>query len=292
MAGRSVNATRDVARLRLFRLQEIPPPKGMALEAIQIIGDERVDLREVVALVEKSPEFTARILRCANSAYYGYHSQIGSVRDAVIRVLGLSTTKSLILATALVDSFDLSLRNFPRERFWFGSVACAQLCHDLANNLLTPNKPAPAVAYTAGLLHNLGLLALIHTFSEELEQALSFTRGDAATNADIEEITGLSAAQAGEWLAWKWGFPEALANVMAYHDVPDYQGTDWPLVRLVGLAATIADGLFDADAMRAFPRIIPGNLVHAEIALAAMDHLTQQMPELLELAHLLANVDC
>lgn len=289
MAGKSANATQDVAELRLFRLQEIPPPQGMALEAIRIIGDDRVDLSEVVVLIEKSPEFAARILRCANSAYYGCQSQVASVRDAVIRVLGLSTTKSLILAAALADSFELPCQGFSRERFWFGAVACAQLSQDLAGSLLPPQKPAPPVAYTAGLLHNLGLLALIHAFPDEVKQAFDLAWKGDSPNSVVEQATGLTSGQAGEWLAWRWGFPESLTRVMASHDVPDYQGTDWPLVRLVGLASSIADGMFTANAKKTFPANLPENLLLGAAVGDATERLMQQMPELLELAVLLAD---
>jgi len=289
MTRSAVTASQDAARLRLFSLQEIPPPRGMALEAIRILGDDRVDLGEVVALIEKSPEFASRILRCANSAYYGCHRRVASVREAVIRVLGLSMTKSLILATALADSFDLSCQGFSRERFWFGSVACAHLCQDLADSLQTPEKPAPAVAYTAGLLHNLGLLALVHTFPDLMEQALSRPRGGDSSSAAIEAATGLSPAQAGEWLARRWGFPEDLARAMASHGVPDYRGPRWPLVRLVGLAAPIADGLFTANPPKASPATLPGDFLHTGDVGAAVARLTQQVDELLDLAHLLAN---
>jgi HD-like signal output (HDOD) protein len=261
----------------------------MALEAIRILGDDRADLGEVVAIIEKSPEFASRILRCANSAYYGCHGKVDSVRDAVIRILGLSMTKSLILATALADSFGLSCQGFSRERFWFGSVACAQLSHDLADSLLTTEKPKPAAAYTAGLLHNLGLLALIHTFPEQMEQALIDSRGRDSSSKAIETATGLSPAQAGEWLGMRWGFPEILTRVMSSHRDPDYQGTGWPLVRLVGLAAQIADGIFTANPQQPAPSNFPVDFLNSEVAGAAVARLTQQRDELLELAHLLAN---
>jgi HD-like signal output (HDOD) protein len=263
----------------------------MALEAIRILGDDRVDLGVVVAIIEKSPEFAARILRCANSAYYGCHGKVASVRDAVIRVLGLSMTKSLILATALADSFDLSCPGFSRERFWFGSVACAQLSHDLTGSLLTQEKPAPAVAYTAGLLHDFGLLALVHAFPDQVEQALTCSRNRDSLSKTIETATGLSPAQAGEWLGLRWGFPENLIEVMASHRVPDYRGKGWPLVRLVGLAAQIADGLFTAKPQQPAPSNLPGDFLNTEVAGAAVARLTQQMDELLELAHLLAGKD-
>ena len=102
MTGAAVKTPlEDEVRSRLLRLGDISPPPAIAHELIRLVRDDHADIQALVQIVEKSPEVTARILRWANSAYYGERKRIAFVRDAIIRVLGVSTAKSLLLAQAL-----------------------------------------------------------------------------------------------------------------------------------------------------------------------------------------------
>lgn len=277
----------EETRLKLFQLKEIAPPAGMAREIIRVAGDEQVELDDVVATIERSPEIAARILHCANSAYYGQRSRIHSVRDAVIRVLGLSVTKSLMLAMALSGCFQLRpCPGFSRERHWFVAVATAGLARDLAADLLTPQRPAPATAYMAGLLHNLGLLALVHAFPTELARV--FAEADPVRGEDLlRQLVGIDAPTAGSWLAARWGLPEEMAQVMGHHLDPGFRGTNWPLVRLVGLAAQLAGSLFDRKEPGEVALGAEGLLPTSRVS-EATGQLAGQRDALLELAELLA----
>ena len=277
----------EKTRLKLFQLREIAPPAGMSREIIRIAGNDQVELDEVVAVIERSPETAARILRCANSAYYGQRGHIHAVRDAVIRVLGLSVTKSLMLAMALSGCFQLKeCPGFSRERHWFIAVAAASLARDLAPHLQASPRPTPATAYTAGLLHNLGTLALVHTFPREMAQV--FAEPEAPRRQLLlRSLVGLDGATAGKWLATHWGLPGEMALVMAHYGAPSFRGTDWPLVRLVGLGTVVAEQLFARQEVPVGDEWTEGFLP-ASLVSAAAGQLASEHTSLMDLAGLLA----
>ncbi|MBN2429140.1 MAG: HDOD domain-containing protein [Deltaproteobacteria bacterium] len=242
----------DEVRSRLFALGEIPPPPAIAQELIRLAGNDQADIHELVKVVEKSPELTARILRWANSAYYGQRNQIFSTRDGIIRVLGLSTAKSLLLAQALAVSFATrELSFFPLERFWYLAVATATLGQDLAQQHFR-HKVSPGIAYTAGLIHNIGLLALVTAFPEELEQVFIEKHEDPISFRIYGKI-GIDPCVAGAWLGKRWGLPEDFVRVIRYLKDPDYEGQQWEMVRLIGLAAVVAEHHLDGKALSDIP---------------------------------------
>jgi len=276
------------ARLRLFKLKEIPPPSGMAQEVIRIAADDMVDISKLVNVIEKSPELTARILRCANSAYYGQRKHIATVKEAIIRVMGLSLTKSLVLAMALAGPFDFSrCPNFDPQRYWFVSVVSGSLSQELAKHLAIKEKPDPASAYTAGLIHNLGLLALVHAFPKEMSNALEID--DPVTiQENIFKLLGMDQLVAGAWLAQRWGLPEELILVILHHRDPSYRGQSWPLVNLIGLTSLLAEGLYSGQPIPS-TKIFPEVLIPDQDVEKVVNQFAEHVEAIKDLASLLAN---
>lgn len=275
-------------RRRLLRLKEIPPPNAMAQEIIRVAGDDQVDMEAIVHLINQSPQLATRILYVANSAYYGHRGLIHSVDQAVIRVLGLSMTKSLILAMALSNSFQWrSCPNFRGDRHWFLAIFTAALAQSLAENLKTDENPHPATAYTAGLVHNLGVLALVHLFPEQMRGVFARVKGRRTER--MIEVLGLDHHMAGCWLANTWGLPEDLIRTIAFYEDTTYHGPNWPLARLVGFAATVAEKIFDGDFPERWRPSFPHPVLFTEEDFEkVMERTTPHVEELKTLGQLLA----
>lgn len=275
-------------RRKLLRLKEIPPPDAMSQEIIRVAGDEQVDMEEIVRLINQSPELAARILRVANSAYYGHRGLIHSVDQAVIRVLGLSITKSLTLALALSGSFQWrNCPNFQGERHWFLAILTANLSQSLAPSLQVEEKPHPATAYTAGLIHNLGILALTQLFPEQMGRV--FAAKDASETDRRLQKLGLDHHLAGSWLAKTWGLPESLIRAIAFYGDPSYRGPCWPLVQLVGFSATVAEKVHSGEFPEKWRPAFPHPLLFTEEDFTGiMKKTAHDFEELKTLAGLLA----
>jgi HD-like signal output (HDOD) protein len=215
----------------------------MASAILAVVGDDQADLEQVAAIVEKHPELTTRILRCANSAYYGHRGKIQSVAEAIIRVLGLSMTKALSLALTLESSFrPVHCPGFKEEQYWYSAVLAAHLARGLAPLHKGTPPSNPGAAYTAGLIHNIGARALVALFPEVMEKVFA-APDEAVGRALILETFGVDAQQAGALLARRWGLPEPLVRAVALCREPASMLAEQPLAELVSVAVALAEGM-------------------------------------------------
>ncbi len=273
----------DRVRLKLFQLKEIPPPAGMAHEVLRVLGDDQVGLEKVAALVEKSPELTLRILRCANSAYYGQQREITSIREAVIRVLGLTVTNGLIVALSLGKPFDLRrCACFPAQRHWFMAVMAAHISREFAQAVRS-RQVDPATAFTGGLVHGLGVLALVHTFPQQMEGAFA-EQSLTLEQQRMEAELGVGPSVVGGWLAKHWGLPEELVQVIIHQGEADYQGENLALVGCVTAAVQLAGDFYEGKRFPAGPVVLAQGLLEPEKIEAVVKKSFEKVDELKALA--------
>lgn len=198
--------TRADIRTGLSRMSAISP----AVQAIlPRLGDASIDVNELGGMVAKDPILAARVLRLANSPFYGLARQVGSLRDAVV-VLGFSNLRSILLSAGLIGAFSDS-------QAVSRSLATAAAARSLAKSL----KLDPGIACMAGLLHNLGALLLGH-FAEAQWQAL--VSEPVALPQDRllkeQEIFGFDHCDLGAEIAGDWRFPEVIQNAIRFHPQP------------------------------------------------------------------------
>ncbi|MBN2644337.1 MAG: HDOD domain-containing protein [Desulfuromonadaceae bacterium] len=280
-----VNQTCQTLRV----LKEIPPPRGLSQEVIRVVTDERVDLVDLVNVINKSPAIAAKILRCANSAYYGQRREISTVREAVIRVLGLGITRSLSLAIALSSNFDPEkVIGFDEKRYWFNAVTSAVIAQELCYVLSVREKPAPAVAYTAGLIHNIGLQALIHCFPQQMQTVFANSEGTLAER--IRGAIGLDHHQASFILAENWGLPEIICHALVWGDnTPEEDPTaSQVLATITRLSSGIADELYTKRRCDLRDCPVQTTLVAPDQVLKIAHDIELQLDSLLEMAQLIS----
>jgi HD-like signal output (HDOD) protein len=288
MAITGDNNLNEELQRRLLQLQEIAPPSAMGREIIAVVTDERADLEPVVATIEKYPELTARILRCANSAYYGHRGNIYSVAEAIIRVLGLSVTKGLVLSLALESSFrNRNCPGFKIENYWFSAVLTANLARSLAPLMRTEQHPDLGAAYTAGLLHNLGLLALVELFPQQMSKVFAEPDTDAEL-ALMQSLLGVNAQQAGAVLGRRWGLPEPLVYAIAHCRDSELPGADKPLLSLLRVAVVVADRLFLGAGVLDLPDELHIGLLDPSDVEAVVAQIAERIEDLRGMAQLLA----
>lgn len=141
----------------------LPPLPATAQEILTCFGDEFIDADKVSSVVEGDPGICARLLGLTNSAYFGLADPITNVRDAILRVLGVDTVRSLVLAMAIQRSFNSrECPAFDTERFWLNSLRTAECCKKIVSANEASEPAIRDLAYSTGLCHNLGLMALAH----------------------------------------------------------------------------------------------------------------------------------
>lgn len=237
--------TCQTIRIEINKLKSIPPLPVQAQSILNCLSDPDISIEKLVAELEKSPSLTARLLGMANSAYFGFSGKVYTLQKAIISVLGLSLVKSLSLAMVLGDRFDAKrCREFSSKRYWY----CAMVTALLSQQFCISDKkrfPDPAVGYTAGLFVNLGLLAMVHTFPDAMDDVFKETTGSDRSVSDIlMSWYEIDQYKVGSWLVNRWQLPEVYQCVIETQKQPEYEGDNAILSKLIKNCSALAAQLF------------------------------------------------
>jgi len=222
---------------RPWALRSLPPFPAVALQLLSLLDDAEVPMKRVVELLRIDPALSAEILRVSNSALYGLSRRIDNVSHAIV-VLGTESVKRLALTVALGRFSQKFMRNHGLRICWDHCVACALVAEELAVALRQPKD----AAYTAGLLHDIGRLALLACYPVEYSNLLAVARENDFDELECEwELFDIDHCTAGEWLAQQWNLPSTFADAIAHHHTTE--PSDASLLSIVSAATVIADGI-------------------------------------------------
>ena len=193
-------------------LAELRPLSPVARSIIENTEDRRFSAHELAAGIASDPVLTAKMLRLANSAYDGFPRWITTARDAVV-LLGFRAVRSTTLATCLIDAMPGS-NHLDYGRFWRFSVSTAMVAEVLARS----SGLAPEEAFTAGVLHEIGRLALDQHVPQGFAQAVRHAQLQRIELHEAErDVLGYTDAQLGAALCAHWNFPQALVDAVGQH---------------------------------------------------------------------------
>ena len=207
-----------VDRAWLCRQVTALPALPQALhEAMRVLRHDDSSSSACVAVMGRDPALAAQVLRLANAAVYGRAGRIASLHDAVL-LLGRHTLGTVLTAAAVLGQFDrAACPGFDLQRFWREALACGIAAQALALELGTDD----GLAFTAGLLHDLGRLVLVVHLPAAMAQALAWARlQDLPLHAAEREVLGIDHAEAGALVARHWQLPPALVAAIADHHGP------------------------------------------------------------------------
>jgi len=220
----------------------LPMLPTIVTQLITLVGNPRSSAREVAQLISTDQALTAKILRVANSAFYGFPRKISTVQMGIV-VLGFEAVKNLALSVAVLKRFSSGPEHplFDRQRFWDHAITCGVAGRMLAHKL---RYRIEGEAFVAGILHDIGKLVLIEYFPDEFSEALDLAEAETLTISEAEEqVLGITHADVGGWLAEKWNLPSSLVETITYHHRPrDLENSENPeeLVLLVHMGNALA----------------------------------------------------
>jgi putative nucleotidyltransferase with HDIG domain len=223
------------------RVRELPKLPKAVHEINAAINDEDLCLDAFSQKIAIDPAMVAKVLRAANSPFYGMSGSIGSVQDAV-RLIGLRTVGTLLTTTAVIHSIaPPSCKGFVFHRFWEHSLATAICSQELARS----TGHSQTVAFTAGLIHDIGRLAMATYYPLELAEAIAYARQHDCTLIVAEQsVLGIGHAEVGGWIARHWNFADVVSTAIANHHAPvDEDGGE--VTALTDIVHT-ADGIVHA----------------------------------------------
>jgi putative nucleotidyltransferase with HDIG domain len=219
-------------------VQQVPSLSLVVMEILASFDKRNVDSADLAQKINQDQGLTARVLRVANSPFYGMSSRIGSVSEALV-VLGFHNVRSLVAAAGIINQFsDMENDGLDRVGFWQHSIATAVCSQVLAKNC----GQNQGLAFTAGLLHDIGKLVLDAYFQEHFQQALAqCTATDSSLIEAEQAVLGLDHTTVGFELAQRWKFPPAIQQAIRDHHQPDRESAI--LTELVHVANVFAHAL-------------------------------------------------
>ena len=192
----------------------LPALPQAVLSAIALLQDETSTTHACADAVAADPGIAAQVLRLANAAAYGRSGRIGSIPDA-IALLGRRTTGAVLTAAAVTARFRTAhCPGFDLPVFWRTAVASGIAAQTLALELGVDS----GLAFTAGLLHDLGRLVLVARLPAAMGQALAWARlHDQPLQLAEHEVLGIDHAEVGALVAQHWQLPPALVAAIGGH---------------------------------------------------------------------------
>lgn len=229
--------TRDLIQRRVLkRVKDIPSLPQFVVETLNKLDDPKSSATDVGSRLSKDEGLVVRVLRLANSAYYGLSRRITGVSEA-ISFLGFKTVKSIVLAASVYKFMDSAFTGYALDRggLWKHSQSVASTSRYLAEKLGIGD---PEEAYIGGLMHDIGKIVLNDYVRFGYSIILRLVEEDKVPFCDAErQVLGFDHAQVGGLIMEQWNLPEAYAYITTYHhspwDLPEDMSIFQPVVDVV-----------------------------------------------------------
>lgn len=221
------------------KIQDLPRLPQVEQELLSKLDDEDLSLESIASKVSLDPALAAKVIKLANTSYYGANSKVVTIQQAVA-MLGTSQLKNFIRTSILNKCIpSRACANFDAKAYWRHNIATA-ICAELISRTLRMKHD---FAFTAGLLHDIGRLVLAACFPKPYEQVLLCAQQtDCGLLQAERHILGVDHIAAGQILAMQWQFSDAIQDAIRGHHDPDEQELN-SLASVIHVANAIVHGL-------------------------------------------------
>ena len=202
--------TSDLVRQRVRTLPSMPTT---VLALGKAVGDDRCTVDRILGILAQDPGLSATLLRLSNSVMYVRDDRVMDLRSAVMR-LGFDSIFHLGQSAAIIRSIRGGSHLDPL-RLWQHSVAVGLVAKGICG--LVRQDQHQESAYLAGLLHDIGKIALDQCFSEEYGPVVEAMAGGAVCLEAERAILGLTHAEVGAMVAVQWNFPDPMVAAIRDH---------------------------------------------------------------------------
>lgn len=231
----------DVIKEKVQSIAQLPALPAVASKVIQMVDNPRTSTSSLGKLIATDQALTAKVLKIANSPFYGFPKKISTIDFAII-VLGYDALKEIVISTSLVSSLEQTSDSyFDSKAFWDHAIATGIFARRLARDL---GYRISGEVFVGGLLHDMGISILNRHFREEYQRIVGIVRETDLTFIEAEEsVLGVTHAEVGSWLAERWNLPDQLVEAVALHHAPANAAQNPDLVALIHCADVMANSL-------------------------------------------------
>ena len=219
---------------------EVPALPIAYVRALQLLREPDAEIDQLVRVGNDDPAFAAALIRLANSAESSPLSRVRTIRGAVVR-LGIPEARRTIVGVTLKKAFrGVGGSHIDERELWRHLVAVGMLADELAWGRVDYGD-----AFTAGLLQDIGRLAMAAEDPKRYGQVVLMARNTGDTSAAEHHFFGLTHTDWGGSIGRHWGFPEDIVEAIADHHGGEVNGLSWVLqkARLQASAMGIGDGV-------------------------------------------------
>jgi putative nucleotidyltransferase with HDIG domain len=198
-------------------VRDLPTLPSVVLDLIGSFERADVDVTTLAEKMSRDQALAAKILRLANSSFYGLAAKVKTVKQAIV-VLGFDSARALAVASSVIDTFgDSKPRQIDVAGFWRHSIAAALCAKSLARHANIDQD----YAFIAGLLHDIGRLLLASSFPDEYAQVVEYSALNDTTTSEAElRVLGVDHQHTGQMLAEAWKFPPVIQRAIGHHHAP------------------------------------------------------------------------
>lgn len=178
---------------------------------------ETLDIHQVVKLISQDKSLAARCLQIANSPLFGASHEVETIQSAVV-ALGLNRIQEIAISCSLLRLLPGGSFGVNPSALWAHSLACAMVAREFASRI---GFSDPAKAYAAGLLHDIGLVALLWVSPHDFRRSYQYACGNRVPLHEAEQDTlGFTHCQCGAIIARNWHLPPDLIEAISCHHGP------------------------------------------------------------------------
>ncbi len=210
---------KDLKAKILKSVKELPPMSQVVMKAQELIADSNADAKKIAEIIETDPSIATKVLKVANSSYYGMSGKISSISRASV-LLGHEILGEVVVLAGAEGILDGKLAGYGYDSkdLWKHSLAVAFGSKIISNS---KNPDLVKEAHMAGLIHDVGKIILDSYIDGKKEEIESVMEKEEKTFLDAEsQYFGFNHAEIASEVCKKWNFPESLNFAIKYHHQP------------------------------------------------------------------------
>ena len=237
MSGEKTTASAELDEM-IMKSCDLPTIPSVAGRVIKLVSDPSVTANELNKVIMTDVSLAARVLKIANSSFYGCRSTINTVSHAIV-VIGFSMIRNIVLAASTKNVY--KRYGITEKMLHDHSVGAAMATYLIEKAL---GRKQSEEAFLAGLFHDIGRVILNNTDPDRFMVVTKEVYNEGRDSTEVErEVFGFSHAEVGSLVLRKWNFSAELEKVIAHHHRLSEMGQDEPQVHQVTAIVNLADDL-------------------------------------------------
>lgn len=223
---------------------QLPALPEIAREVVEMVENPKTSASKLGRVISADQGLTTKVLKIANSAFYGFPKKIATVDFAII-VLGFDALREIVISISLVSALQKKNETaFNTQAYWDHSIYSGVIARRLARDL---GYRVSGEVFVGALLHDMGISVLHQHFAKEYKAISEKVTEGSMTWLEAEEsLLGVTHAEIGAWLAERWNFPPSLVEAIRTHHRPLEAQENPDLVSIIHCADVLANRLVES----------------------------------------------